>query len=93
MAPAGVFSASALVCTALWAAFVALGLFAFLTVGVPREVFWVVIVQLAAGSRTVRKASYALAAIMTSRGYRGECRPPRLLGGAGRVNASMVTSP
>jgi len=58
------------VCTAVSAALVALGLFAFLTLGVPRELYVVVIVQLAAGSRTVRRTSCALAAIAVSRGYR-----------------------
>jgi predicted secreted protein len=67
-APASVRPASALVCTALGAALVALGMFAFLTLGVPREVFWVVLVQLTIGSRTVREAGQVLAAIVTSRG-------------------------
>jgi hypothetical protein len=70
--PAGLRPASPLARAAIAAAIFALALFSFMNIDAPREIVCVVLLQLAANNRTVRKTSSALAALVTSRGCRCE---------------------
>ena len=70
--PAGLRRASPLARAAIATAMFALALFSITNIAALREIVCVVLLQLAANNRTVRKTSYALASIVTSRGCRCE---------------------